>query len=297
VASLRPPDPACRAWLSAIDGRGDRLLWLSAPTPSSPGEFALLGLLLNDISGVLDALGAGGVLSSSLPIPTPVGTLHPNLDFTALGVLPSDSSLGEHVGGYLDIPFDYALFLLRDAVRSNWATGTPLPVEYQLLNPFIWEYAEHIADGDPPDYIPAAAALDAALEAGAPTGESDLLFDMLFDSWYLEGDPVRAVAQDVAELEGALPNELTDDGWRMLLPALIRLAHDEFSPTLRERYAARLRRMAEWYYIANRPHAGKMALQCAHTMLTSPPEANLFVLRLVQKGILVALAENTRYLH
>jgi hypothetical protein len=32
-------------------------------------------------------------------------------------------------------------------------------------------------------------------------------------------------------------------------------------------------------------------------MVISPPEANLFVLRLVQKGILVALAENTRYLH
>lgn len=297
VAPLRAPDAACRAWLSAIDGRGDRLLWLAAPSPGLQGEFVLLGLLLNDISGVLDALGAGGVLLSSLPAPSAVGTLHPDLDFTALGVLPSDSSLGEHAGGYLDVPFDYALTLLRESVRANWATGTPLPVEYQLLNPVIWGYAAHIVEDAAIDYIPAEVAREAAQAAGAPSSESDLLFDALFDSWYLEGEPVRAVAQDLSELEGGLPNELTDDGWRMLLPALIRLAHDEFGPALRERYAARLHRMAVWYHIAGKAHACKMALQCAHTMVISPPEANLFVLRLVQKGILVALAENTRYLH
>jgi hypothetical protein len=75
-----------------------------------------------------------------------------------------------------------------------------------------------------------------------------------------------------------------------LLPALIRLAHDEFGPPLRLRYAARLRRMAEWLYMAGNPHDAELAAQCAQTMLNSPPEANLFVLRLVQKGILVALA-------
>ena len=144
----------------------------------------------------------------------------PDLDFTALGVLPSDSSLGEHAGGYLDVPFDYALTLLRESVCANWATGTPLPVEYQLLNSVIWEYAAHIVEDDAIDYIPAEVAREAAQSAGAPSSESDLLFETLFDSWYLEGEPVRAVAQDVSEIEGGLPNELTDDGWRMLLPAL-----------------------------------------------------------------------------
>src|SRR5207237_448709 len=119
-------------------------------------------------------------------------------------------------------------------------------------------------------------------------------FDTLFDSWYLEGPSVRAVAQDVAELGGTLPHELSDDNWRMLLPALIRLAHDEFGPELRTRYAVRLRRMAEWLEYSSRPTAAEMAYQCAHTMVKSPPEANLFVLRLVQKGILMALAELRR---
>lgn len=297
VSPLRTPDANCRAWLSAIDGRGDRLLWLAAPAPGAKDEFVLLGLLLNDQAGVLDALGAGGVLLSSLPSRSPLGTLHPDLDFTALGVLPADSSLGEHAGGYLDVPFDYALSLLRGSVQANWTTGTPLPVEYQLLNFAIWEYAAHLVKDGAVSLIPPGFAKAVVFDADAPNSESDLLFDTLFDSWYLEGEPVRAVAQDVAELEGALPHEVTDDGWRMLLPALIRLAHEEFGPDMRVRYAGRLQRMAEWYHIAGEKHASLMALQCAHTMLTSPPEANLFVLRLVQKGILVALAENRRFSH
>ncbi|HST05252.1 MAG TPA: hypothetical protein VLQ48_11015 [Chloroflexia bacterium] len=299
VSPLRAPDSHCRAWLSAIDGRGDRQLWLAVPAHDTEGEFVLLGLLLNDQSGVLDALGAGGVLQSSLPSRSSIGTLRPDLDFTALGMLPADASLGEHAGGYLDVPFDYALALLRESVQANWTTGTPLPVEYQLLNFAIWEYAADIVNDGATSLIPPGFSKEVLADAATdtPSSESDLLFDTLFDSWYLEGEPVRAVAQEVSELEGGLPNELTDDGWRMLLPALIRLAHEEFSAPLRERYAARLQRMAEWYHIAREGRASLMALQCAHTMLTSPPEANLFVLRLVQKGILVAIAENTRFLH
>ena len=120
--------------------------------------------------------------------------------------------------------------------------------------------------------------------------ESDLLFNPLFDSWYLDSPGIEAVAREVASLENGAPHEIADENWRILLPALISLAHDEFGPHLRVRYAARLRRMAEWLYMSGNAHDAEMAAQCSRTMLNSPPEANLFVLRLVQKGILVALA-------
>ncbi|MEO5951753.1 MAG: HEAT repeat domain-containing protein [Chloroflexia bacterium] len=289
VATLRKPVAACRAWVSAIDGRGDRLLWLAAPQVETVSGYTVLGLLINDVSGVLDAVGAGGVQEDALPPISSVGTLLPTLDLTISGVVSSDTALGEQTGGYLTIPFTYALRLLRDAVASNWSTGTPLPIEYQLLNASVWEYGGGLsASGDGEDSSPDDLA---ALEATSGASESDLLFDNLFDSWYLEGPSVRAVAKDVSELGGTLPHELSDDNWRMLLPALIRLAHDEFGTELRTRYAARLRRMAEWLEYASRPTAAEMAYQCAHTMIKSPPEANLFVLRLVQKGILMALAE------
>ena len=291
VATLRMPVPGCRAWLSAIDGRGDRLLWLAAPQPEGSAGYTVLGLLINDISGVLDTIGAGGVQEATLPAVAPVGTLLPRLDLSISGMLSPASALGEHASGYLVVPFTYALTLLREAVACNWATGTPLPIEYQLLNAAIWEYAAGLSvdeEADPPGDDPAV------LDTQDGAGESDLLFDMLFDSWYLEGNSVHAVARDVAELGGSLPYELTDDNWRMLLPALIRLAHDEFGPDLRARYASRLRRMAEWFEYAGRRNAAEMSHQCAQTMLKSPPEANLFVLRLVQKGILVSLSEMLR---
>lgn len=289
VATLRRPTSMCRAWLSAIDGRGDRLLWLAAPNAESQTGYTVLGLLVNDISGVLDAVGAGGVITAELPAVAPVGTLLPTLDLEISGVVSTDTALGEHTSGYLVVPFTYALKLLKDAVACNWEMGTPLPIEYQLLNSSVWEYGAGLWESAQSD-----TAEDEDLstpEASAGASESDLLFDALFDSWYLEGPSVRAVAQGVAELGSTLPHELTDDNWRMLLPALIRLAHDEFGPELRTRYAARLRRMAEWFEYANRPAAVEMSYQCAQTMLKSPPEANLFVLRLVQKGILMALAE------
>lgn len=292
VATLRLPTPGCRAWLSAIDGRGDRLLWLIAPQPEHPEGYTALGLLINDVSGVLDAIGAGGMQEAALPAVSPVGTLLPRLDLSISGMMSPDAALGEHSGGYLAVPFTYGLLVLRDAVEANWITGTPLPIEYQLLNASIWEYGAGLTTseepGEPGEEDPSST------EQELSDSESDLLFDTLFDSWYLEGESVRAVAQDVAEIGSTLPHELTDDNWRMLLPALIRLAHDEFGPDLRARYAQRLRRMGEWFQYAGRRSAAEMSYQCAQTMLKSPPEANLFVLRLVQKGILMALAEEGR---
>jgi hypothetical protein len=194
-------------------------------------------------------------------------------------------ALGEACGGYLEVRFDYVLALVKEGIQLNWTTGTPLPVEYQLLNGLFWEYAGNVGSG-PVDLLLDGEADDET----AQETESDLLFNPLFDSWYLDSPSVEAVAHEVASLDSNPPHEIADENWRILLPALIRLAHDEFGPHLRLRYAARLRRMAEWLYMADNLRDAELAAQCARTMLNSPPEANLFVLRLVQKGILVALS-------
>jgi hypothetical protein len=196
-----------------------------------------------------------------------------------------DDALGDPSGGYLAIRYDYAMNLLEEAVQHNWTTGTPLPVEYQLLNGAFWEFAGNIRGGQTGLLLGDEGTAEPVQET-----ESDLLFNPLFDGWYLDSAGVEAVAHEVDSLEHGAPQEISDENWRILLPALIRLAHDEFGPNLRVRYAARLRRMAEWLYMAGNLHDAEMAAHCSRTMLNSPPEANLFVLRLVQKGILVALA-------
>ncbi|MEO8286337.1 MAG: hypothetical protein ABI670_07845 [Chloroflexota bacterium] len=282
IEPLQRPAPDCRAWLSALDGRGDRLLWLVAPGPNS--ERALLGLLLNDLSGVVDALGNTAADPAGLPRRVPVGTLHDVLTF-AVGAHSFDTTLGETSSAYLEVPFNYALNLLRSAVALNWTTGTPLPVEYQLLNKIFWEYAGGIDESQT-----IFAPLDELAAQPSGESESDLLFDPIFDSWYLDGPAVEAVAREIATLDSGPPDEVNDESWRVLLPALIRLAHDEFGPILRSRYAARLWCMAEWLLIAGNTSGAALSAQSSRTLLKSPPEANLFVLRIVQKGILVALA-------
>jgi hypothetical protein len=282
TGGLKKPNDECRAWLGPIDGRGDRLMWLAAPGRGA-GR-AVMWLVLNDLAGVLEAAGSPHAAPSTLPPPAPVGTLHSHSDAFAshaahVAYWPSDA------GVMLEAPYTYALRVLHEAVRLNWTTGNVLPTEYQLLNPTYWEYGAYVATCDLAEFGP---------EAAPPTpieSESDLLFDPLFDTWYLESPGVAAVAEEVATLDTGLTSELGTDNWRMLLPALIRLAHDEFGPQLRTRYASRLRRMSEWLNIAGNREEARMAEACALTMEHSPPETNLFVIRLVQKGILVALSQ------
>jgi hypothetical protein len=129
-------------------------------------------------------------------------------------------------------------------------------------------------------------------EEAAPLAESesDLLSNPLFEGWYIDSHGVRAVARDVRAM-GTPANALTHDNWRILLPALIRLAHDEFGPELRALYSKRLSRMSEWFRMGGQDAEAEMAASAALTMLQSPPEANLFVLRLLQRGVLMALGD------
>jgi hypothetical protein len=280
---LQRAGEGCRAWLSAIDGRGERIMWLLAPGKE---RFpSLLGMLLNDVSGVLDALGTSNAEPETLPLPGPPGEYYGHLPFR-IGDQAVDGALGEPAGGYLEVRFEYALSLLQEAAQLNWATGSPLPIEYQLLNGAFWEYAGSLGGGQTGILFDSGAGEDVVQET-----ESDLLFNPLFETWYLDTPAIAEVAREVASLDSSPPHGIADENWRILLPALIRLAHDEFGSRLRTLYAGRMRRMAEWLYMAGNLHDAELAAQCARTMLNSPPEANLFVLRLVQKGILVALAQ------
>ena len=59
-------------------------------------------------------------------------------------------------------------------------------------------------------------------------------------------------------------------------------------------YSRRLLLMSEWLWIGSQKREAALAASAARTMLQSPPEANLFVLRLIQRGVLVALSRMGR---
>jgi hypothetical protein len=278
IATLAPPGPGCRALLSAIDGWGRRLLWLRVEQPETGS--LLLGLLLRDDTGLMEATAATGSLLARFPGEARIGAQHAPFVYRPLDAEPNYAT-----ATCIEVPFAYALRVLRDEVRKNGATSTPLPLDYQLLFHHVWRFSGDFESGQ--------NQIISQDEAGEPADvehESELLSNQLFEGWYISSDGTQAVAEEVAELDKEMPHELSHDNWRVLLPALIRLAHDEFGPELRGEYSRRLHLMAEWLWIAGQHREATLAASASRTMQQSPPEANLFVLRLIQRGVLVGLS-------
>lgn len=267
-----PPSPFHAQW-SAIDGRGRYLISLERVEGQS--GLRIIELILSDTQGIIDAAlnpaaQQGGEGQSSAP--------------RARQPLYGEQAL--HRESLVSIPIGYCQSLLRSGVRSNWTSNTGLPVAYLLECGAIWD---GISDrGDPQEIMPDQTRTGVKER---DVDESSLLSHPGFADWYLNTPATHLAAHDLAASAGVLSSELTDENWRILLPSIIKLAHDEFVPEMRLQYAKRLRLMADWLYYGGQHSEATMAAAAAFTMTNSPPEANLFVLRLVQKGILVALGQ------
>jgi hypothetical protein len=283
LSGLLPPaettqrGSAGRALLSAIDGMGRRVLWVRWPFTESGTKQATLLLVIGDAAGITVASATRQVLTARFP--------SKDADRSRPFVWrPLENGSPLTASAFVEVELSYALRLLADAAKINWLSGTPLPLEYAILISSLWS-AGGMEDGGPE-----LEDSEQAEDGSAPVeNESDLLSNPLFEGWYVDSHGVRAVARDVRAMGTA--NALTHDNWRILLPALIRLAHDEFGPELRAMYARRLRRMSEWFQMGGQETEAEMAASASRTMLQSPPEANLFVLRLLQRGVLMALGD------
>ena len=275
-----------RALVSAIDGSGERLAWFIAPrNDSESSDYIVLALLLSDLTGVVAARTRLGVGPADMPDAAGIGAIHTSLPALLQPVAGEDEGAGDDLDlPCLEVPFNHALELVRFAVEKNWRSGTPLPPDYQVYYESLWQNYRAAELEQSPDFGVSSPTAKPLMD-----NDSDLLFDPVFDSWFHISDGVDAVAEEVLALDGGISAELTDRSWNVLLPALIRLAHDEFDANLRARYANRLRQMSAWLEFAGKHRESVWAASAARTMVQSPPEANLFVLRLVQKGILVSL--------
>ena len=279
---LLPQTDQCRALLSPIDGRGRRMLWLVVPEAGAgPESVSFLAILLRDSVGILDAIGAPHYDVSNFPVIAPVGTLH--IERAPLPGETADASQGSKGALPLEVPFGYGLDILREAAQENWQSGTPLPLEYQLLFDLVWRF--DTGHPDDKEYVEHETGSEDGIE-----NEHELLADPIFESWYLESGAVYLAAQELLAQDVGLPVEMTDQSWRALLPMVIKLARSEFDIDVRQYYSRRLKTMSQWLELAGHVEDARFAASAAGTILTAPPEANLFVLTLVQKGLLVALA-------
>jgi hypothetical protein len=277
VDRLLVSDDQCKAMLSGIDAQGRRLMWLNIPVAREQVMTRTVRLTLDDESGLLDVSDSQ---ETSFPVTPPTGTLPAPIISEGF-----DMNADSYAVSCLEVPFGYGLQVLRDAVRLNWETGTPLSMQYLLLFHLIWQYgaAENKYNRDQEAVTPRED--DPYFDA-----QVDLLSNTEISGWYLQTVGTRLLAEEIVRASPG-PYRPGEESWRMLLPSLIRLAREEFGQKRRALYARRLRLMSEWMRFAGREREAGLCASAARTMLESPPEANLIVLQLIQKGILVDLDE------
>ncbi|MCX6031165.1 MAG: HEAT repeat domain-containing protein [Chloroflexi bacterium] len=258
-----------RVLMSPIDGTGAQVTWFVRHADDQPHGL-LLGVLTQDPKGIIVGFGSPEVPAENLPPAQPVGTIFP--------VAQADDAPPIIM---LETPFEAARAVLRQAHEQNWASETPLPIEYRLLDAWIWEIplprpgmpGSRGAEGQEAEESTAASR-----HPNAPTETAALLDHPAFVTWFWQTPGVQAAARKLGpqHLLAARTAQITA------------LAEAEFGPDVRESYCRRLEGMAEWLTIAGQPETARLAQAAADELAAHPPAESPFVRRMIGIGLDVA---------
>ena len=258
------PGRRWRALVSPVDGNGAQSLWFIGRA-AEEDRGLLLSVLIEENQGVTAASGALDVALTDLPPSRPTGTLH-QVVFDQQSILML----------LLEVPLAAGQKLLHEALGLNWASGTPTPEAYRLLNLPLWSAGSAEAE------VPAETAEEGAASDGEPDPEATL---RLLDHPAFWGWPVPIAQEAAAAALGG------GDRSRATMQFLQR----RFSPQRVAKYQARLRRMATWLSYARDPEAAALARLTADQMQDRPPETVPFLRRLVGIGFEVAELLRTQH--
>jgi len=240
-------DSLTLALASPFDGLGDRALWLVS---DDRGDVELLGLILNEEKGIVDAFS--------------VEMARSRFDREASKVLNNDKL------PWVELPVDYCRQLLAEAHPRNGATSTPLPLEYiawrdrigrperAYERPLVYEVINAAEVRWDPRYLDRSA---------------NLLGLELFQAWLLQPEQL---AEFLREREAARESSLLLVGvdpevrYRMIVDRAIQTL---FDATRRALYKRRLEETAYLLWKLERYEAAKTALAAA--MGLEPPDRPL----------------------
>ncbi len=238
-------DREWRVLLSPVDGDGAQLAWFVGQAPEAERTL-VISIVFEDVRGVINAAGAFAVPAADLPPAKPIGSLH-------------HFAVGEQAVPLLllEAPFEVGRRAVRAALALNWASETPPPPAYRLLNLPLW-------------LAPAAEfAAPVPLPAADPHAVTGLWDHPAFWGWIapladaLGGAAVRNADADRDEL-------------------VTRLVRGRFTAGVVAAYQRRLRRMAEWLVLAGDVAAAGAAQASADQLGAEPPEASPFLRRLIE---------------
>ena len=258
-----------RALMSPIDGSGAQVTWFIRHTEGQP-QAALFGVLAQDPKGIVVGFGSPEAPVENLPSAQPVGAVYPVVS------APDAPPIA-----MLETPFEIARAALRRAQEQNWASETPTPIEYRLLNAWVWEIPlPRPGSGGAEEQRSRGAgeSTSAPDAASAPGNTAALLDHPAFVTWFWHTPAVQAAARMLGpqHILAARTAQVTA------------LAEAEFEPAVRESYRRRLAGMVEWLTIAGQPEAASLAQAAADELAVRPPAESPFVRRMIGIGLDVA---------
>jgi len=250
------PEMLWRALLSPIDGVGAQVIWFVSP-PDLNGQVTLFSLLAADSLGITASFGSTEIREEGLPPMERHGE-----------TFRVPQSGGGSPITLIEVSFDAGRLTVQEALRWNWASNRPTPLEYRLLNPLLWCYG-------PPTPL-------AAPPAGqyTPTQAAALLDHPAFNTWYWQSAELFVAAGELGQRPSAVARA----------ERISALASAAFEREVVESYQRRLSGMARWLMFAGQPDVASLAQAATEQLDTLPPAELPFVRRLIGIGLDAACA-------
>ncbi len=277
-AGLRyqPPSPeGWRALMTPANMGGYHTIWF-VRMPSAGGgglhaDGARLALILSGHAGLAHAAGAEGLSGQRLPAPRAVGEL-------------VTVQMGEgQAATMLEIPFDFARWLVFEALGAHWQTASELPAEFKLYCSWIGQFA---APQVTPDLQACFAdAPDTAWALFVPELEeatSALLAHPVMALW-LHGQALLTPAQ-IRQVKGRR-RPVAEARAAQIRAVLAELDEQPEGALLRQSMAQGLSVQAAWLLLAGSPEQSERARLLAHATRELPLSQNPLPARVIEAGL------------
>jgi hypothetical protein len=271
----REAEQPVRAWLSGIDGSGSRAAWILFEGGLG-GGLRLCSLILNDEAGIMDA--AGGPIARK------------RLEAELRGLRESQKLPWVEVDGRR------ACALVADALALHERLGTVPPPEFARWRKLIGGAQPKATLGE---VQPKASRADTRekLTVDNTPASADLLerSPTLLDlpelmGWFV--DPARVQHEALALLQARESRLVVSDHIKAEREAAIvdGVVEAQFPPAARQRWAGRLREMADIFRLTGRAEPAAMATQAAAALadVERPATAIPFARALAARGLEMA---------
>ena len=267
------PLEGARAYLTSIDGRGARLVWVLWRAAS--GGSRLLQAVVDDSVGVREAEIATVTRNGFREY---IQQVDANPTILLAQVEPAR-----------------AIETLQAAARRSEQSGNEVPAAYL-------EFARR-SQVSPGAAGPVTARIYGLIDAGEPGGDAalieasmTLLREPCFQSWAMDGAAVDAAAEEVHSAETSTLM-ISEEQRRERMQAAIRNAvHESFDPDSRSLYRGRLEEMATMLWERGRHDEARRALAAAIglTDVEDLFHGHAFARALVHRGVWLAYQDHQR---